>query len=105
MLGLLFKPKDGDSTFLRNVGELVWNYMTSHLRRSALCRNDVWRRHIEEVPRSRGLLKKLTFSQLVKQFTVVYRTRWFVAVFRCARTPAGGKASPVRIPHPEFLRK
>jgi hypothetical protein len=40
LLGLLFDPEYGGSTFLRNIGELLPHYAPSHLRRrysSQLC--------------------------------------------------------------------
>jgi hypothetical protein len=35
--GLLFDPEDGGNTFVRNVGKLLPDYITSHPRRQYCC--------------------------------------------------------------------
>jgi hypothetical protein len=44
-----------------------------------------WYRTITITPWSRGLLEKLTVSQLVKKFPALYENRWFITAFTTAR--------------------
>jgi hypothetical protein len=46
---------------------------------------ETYRRYKSITPRSRGLLEKLTVSQLVKKFPAFYGTRRFITAFKRAR--------------------